>query len=152
VFTSSPPPALLQQLLWEETFTCVVRADGPLARGKLDRARYLAANHLFISPRGRPGSFIDDWLAERGLTRRIALTVPHFLVAPPIIAATDLMWTAPTSLARAYAQQLPLRLRATPFAVMGFQIAMRWHIRLDRDPGLAWLRAQLLATRPHGIA
>ena len=145
VWRAPPPPALRQADFWPETFTCVCRRGGPLARGKLDLARYLGARHLVVAPGGRPGSMIDDVLARAGHARTIVLTVPQFLLAPPVIAATDLLWTAPRALARAYAAVLPLTLRDVPFAIPCFTLAMRWHVRFDRDPGLAWLRGELAA-------
>jgi hypothetical protein len=35
-----------------------------------------------------------------------------------------------------------------PFRIDGFTVAMRWHARLDRDPGLAWLRGVLREISP----
>lgn len=137
------PSGIREEALWDETFACVLRRDHPAARGRFDLARYLALPHLLVAPRGRPGSAIDDQLARSGHRRRIVLMVPHFLVAPHVVAASDLVWTAPRGIARAFAAQLPLKLREPPLATRGFTVAMRWHVRLDRDPGLAWLRAQL---------
>jgi len=142
------PVNVRTEVLWKEDFACVVRRGGPAARGPFDLSRYLALRHLFISPRGRPGSPLDDVLARKGLTRTIALTVPHFLVAPHVIAQTDLVWTAPARLARSFATQLPLTIRDAPFAIPGFTISLRWHVRLDRDPGLAWLRETIREIAP----
>jgi DNA-binding transcriptional LysR family regulator len=137
------PAAIRTEPLWREEFVCVVRRGSPAARGRFDLDRYLALRHLLVAPRGLPGSPLDETLAGRGLRRNVVLTVPHFLVAPQIVATTDLVWTAPRGLAEPFARQLPLTLRPPPLAVAGFSVSMRWHTRLDRDPGLAWLRAEL---------
>jgi len=137
------PAGIREELLWKEAFVCVVRRGSPAARGPFDLARYVSLRHLLLSPRGVPGSPVDDLLARRGHARVIALMVPHFLVAPHVVAATDLVWTAPSRLARAFAEQVPLTIREVPFDVAGFSVVMRWHVRLDRDPGLAWLRETL---------
>jgi len=142
------PVNLRQQILWSEEFVCVVRRGGPAARGTFDLARYVALPHLFVAPRGLPGSPLDDTLARKGHQRRIVMTVHHFLVAPHIVAATDLVWTAPRGLARAFAEHLPLTLRDPPLAIPGFDVTARWHVRLDRDPGLAWLRETLRSVAP----
>ncbi len=134
--------------LWKEDFACVVRRGSPGARGPFELARYLSLRHLVVAPRGTPGSPVDDLLARRGQRRTIAVTVPSFLVAPHIVASSDLVWTAPVRLARAYAEQLPLTIRDVPFVMSGFTVSMRWHLRLDRDPGLAWLRETLHAIAP----
>ncbi|HEU4733037.1 MAG TPA: LysR family transcriptional regulator [Kofleriaceae bacterium] len=142
------PSGIRTEVLWKEGFACVVRRGGKGSRGPLDLRRYLARHHLLVAPRGRPGSVVDDLLAREQLRRRIAIVVPHFLVAPAIIATTDLVWTAPAGLAHALAAHYPLAVRPPPLALPGFAIAMRWHLRLDRDPGLAWLRARLREVAP----
>lgn len=134
--------------LFDESFACVVRKGSAAARGRFDLDRYVALPHLFVAPRGLPGSPLDEALARHGRRRTIAMTVPHFLVAPHVIAQSDLVWTAPARLARAVAGSLPLVLREPPLAVDGFTVSMRWHQRLDRDVGLAWLRSVLRAVAP----
>jgi DNA-binding transcriptional LysR family regulator len=141
------PASVRDEPLFEEQFACVIRRGSAAARGPFDMKRYLALPHLLVAPRGLPGSPLDDALARAGQRRRVVLTVPHFLVAPHVIASTDLVWTAPAGLARAFAH-LPLAVREPPFRLDGFTITMRWHARLDRDPGLAWLRGMLHAVAP----
>jgi DNA-binding transcriptional LysR family regulator len=141
------PATVRDEALFEEQFACVVRRGSAAARGPFDLKRYLALPHLLIAPRGLPGSPLDDALARAGQRRRVVLTVPHFLVAPHVIASTDLVWTAPARLARSF-PHLPLAVREPPFRLDGFTVTMRWHARLDRDPGLAWLRGMLRAVMP----
>jgi DNA-binding transcriptional LysR family regulator len=147
VFGDSPA-GIRHEVLWVEHFACVIRRHGPGTRGPFELARYLARPHLLVAPRGLPGSVVDDLLARTGQRRRITLVVPHFLVAPAIIATSDLVWTAPAGLAHALAERYPLAVRPPPLAIPSFAIALRWHLRLDRDPGLAWLRAQLREVAP----
>jgi DNA-binding transcriptional LysR family regulator len=142
------PSGLRTEPLWSEAMACVTRRGGPGARTPLDLAHFLARPHLLVAPRGRPGGFVDDLLARDNLRRRIVVTVPHFLIAPPIIATSDLIWTAPAGLAHTLAAHYPLSVRKPPLAIPGFTLAMRWHLRLDRDPGLAWLRQQLRDAAP----
>ncbi len=148
VFEHPPPAALREQALWRETFACVVRRGSRGARGTLDLARYLDVPHLVVAPRGTPGSIVDDALARAGVQRRVAMIIPQFLIAPAVVAASDLMWTAPAGLARAFAELLPLTVREPPLELPGFTVAVRWHVRLDRDPGLAWLRGVICEIAP----
>jgi DNA-binding transcriptional LysR family regulator len=87
-------------------------------------------------------------LARDGERRNVTLRVPHFLVAPHVVATTDLAWTAPQGVARVFVEYMPLVLREPPFRVDGFTVAMRWHARVDGDPGLAWLRRVLREIAP----
>lgn len=142
------PATIVEEKLWDETFMCVLRKGSALARGDFDRKRYLAASHLLVAPRGTPGSRVDDLLAKAGEHRSVALRVPHFLVAPHVIATTDLVWTAPIAIARVFAEYMPLLLRDPPIRVGAFTVAMRWHARVDGDPGLEWLRGMLRECAP----
>lgn len=142
----SQPTGVRDEPLLREGFACVLRKGSAAARRKLTLARYLALDHLLVAPRGLPGSPLDDALARAGQpARRVVLTVPHFLVAPHVIATTDLVWTAPAQLARTFAAQLPLVVREPPLALDTFTLMMRWHQRLDRDAGLTWLRGEFRA-------
>jgi DNA-binding transcriptional LysR family regulator len=138
-----------QQELFTERFVCIVRRGHPLARGRLTLARYVAARHAFIAPRGRRGGTVDDLLAARGLSREIALATPHFLVAPFAVAESDLVLTVPERVARTYARSLPLAILEPPMELPGFSVSVLWHERTDADEGLAWVRRCLVeASRP----
>ncbi|MDB4931794.1 MAG: LysR family transcriptional regulator [Myxococcaceae bacterium] len=134
-----------RQRLLHERFVCVLRKGHPAARGGLTLDKWLALPHLLVAPRGKPGSAVDTALAAVGRARRVGLMVPQFLVAPHVVAGSDLVWTAPERMARAYAKLLPLVLRPVPIALEGFTVWQSWHERRHRDPGHAWLRARVHA-------
>ena len=138
-------PGYHRQRLLHERFVCVLRKGHPAARGELTLDAWLALPHLLVAPRGRPGSAVDEALAALGRTRRVGLMVPQFLVAPHVVAASDLVWTAPERMARAYAKLLPLTVLPVPIALEGFTVWQSWHERRHRDPGHAWLRQRVHA-------
>lgn len=80
-------------------------------------------------------------LAESGHTRRVAVQIPHWLVAPHVIASGDLVLTVVERLARTYAAILPLEVVALPLAIPAVTCWQRWHERSRHDAGHAWLRA-----------
>jgi DNA-binding transcriptional LysR family regulator len=135
---------LQQNQLISERLVCVVRQGHPLTRGRLTLARFAAAKHVLIAPRGRPGGPVDDALAARGLTRHIAVTVPHFLAAPHIIAETDLVMTMAERIAASFASVLPLKLLELPFDLPAVRGSMLWHERHTSDPAHTWLRQRLI--------
>ena len=133
-------PWMVGQRLFEERFVCVVRADHPTVRGPLTLDQFVALDHALISPRGRQGGFVDRALARHGRTRRVALTVPHFLAAPIVVAGSDLILTVPERIARAFAKMLPLQIVEPPLEVEGFAVTQYWHERQARDPAHVWFR------------
>ncbi|MBL0214808.1 MAG: LysR family transcriptional regulator [Myxococcales bacterium] len=142
---SARPAASYEKVLFDESFTCILRAGHPLADSRMTLARYCSVPHLLIAPRGTPGSFVDDALAELGKTRRVALAVPHFLVVPYIIAGSDLVATIATRVAARFSEALGLVTMPPPVQIPKFQIALAWHERNHRDAPQRWLREQLLA-------
>jgi DNA-binding transcriptional LysR family regulator len=139
-------PQLHWEKLYDETFVCVMRKSHPALRRPWTLDAFCALPHLLVAPRGTPGSIVDTRLGELGKRRRVALTVPHFLVAPHVVAASDLVWTAPERMARAYASLLGLSLRPAPVPVRGFTTVMVWHTRHVGDEGHAWLREVVRGT------
>jgi DNA-binding transcriptional LysR family regulator len=134
-----------EKRLFSETFTCVVRRGHPLSRKRLTLPRYCAASHLLVSPGGTPGSFVDDALLAVGMSRRIALAVPHFLVVPHVIAATDLIATLASRVAGLFAPYFGLVRLAPPLLVPALAIALAWHERQHDDPAHRWIREQIVA-------
>ena len=130
----------------DNEFACMMHAKHPLARGRLDLERYAAAKHLLITPRGDPSGFVDEALAKRGLSRRIALTVNHFSVVPAIIAESDLIVTMPLRIAEGYAKLYGLALRPSPIktAPLYSHIRLVWQKRLAAHPAYDWFRALVL--------
>lgn len=144
------PAGVYQRALFAETFTCVVRADHPAAGRRLTLNRFCELDHLLVAPRGTPGSYVDDALAAVGRRRRVAVAVPHFLVVPHIVAATDLVATLATRVARQLAAPLALAVLPPPVEVAGFTMALLWHERAQRDPAHRWLREQVQAVARDG--
>jgi len=134
-----------EKVLFDEGFTCILRATHPLAGGKLTLARYCDAAHLLVAPRGAPGSIVDSALAEHGRTRRVALAVPHFLVVPYIVAGSDLVATLASRVAALFTETLDLVALPPPVQLPRFQIALAWHERNHHDAAHRWLREQVLA-------
>jgi DNA-binding transcriptional LysR family regulator len=144
------PSGMFEKVVLDESFTCVMRAGHPLAGSRLTLARYCELPHLMVAPRGTPGSFVDDALAAVGRSRRVALAVPHFLVVPYVIAATDMVATLADRVAALFATTLDLALVPPPVAIAKFAIALAWHERNHRDPAQRWLRDQIAAAASDG--
>ncbi|RYE89189.1 MAG: LysR family transcriptional regulator [Myxococcales bacterium] len=129
--------------LWDDHFVGVVRRGHPLTRGKLTVERFAGAQHAVISPRGQPVGIDDDALGRRGLTRRVAFATANFLVAPHVVADSDLVLTLSARLALTFARTMPLEIFEPPLPGPDFTIAMFWHERRHTDPAHQFLRAEL---------
>jgi DNA-binding transcriptional LysR family regulator len=140
---SEEGPSIRRRQILEERFVCVARREHPLAKKKaLTLSRFAAASHALISPWGMEGGFVDDALARLGLKRRVTVALPHAMVAPHIIAASDLLLTMAERVARVLAPPLDLVVIEPPpeLLLTGFTISMLWHERTHSDPARRWLR------------
>lgn len=132
------PSRYVQRLLFEEDFVVAMRKGHRIAR-KVTLAAYLAAPHLLVSAIGDALGIVDVRLAERGHSRRVALTVPNFMMALAQLAESDFIATLPRHLVERHAARFGLVMRPVPFPwtpdpvhVVASQAAMP-------DVGVAWL-------------
>ncbi|MBX3220279.1 MAG: LysR family transcriptional regulator [Labilithrix sp.] len=137
--------SVLAQRLLSERFVCVVRDDHPAVGRRLSLERFLSLPHALITPRGERGSIVDTALAKLGERRRIAVEVPHFLVAPFLVEKTDVVLTLAERVARALAPSVRLRVLSPPreLDLPGFDISLVWHERDRADPAHAWFRGAI---------
>jgi DNA-binding transcriptional LysR family regulator len=147
------PSSLESEDLSHEVFACVVRRmHAAPARPTLEE--YAALEHMIVTPTAgpadEPSSLIDSRLGQQGLRRRIVLSVPHFLVAPFVVASSDLVLTAPARLVKPFVKSLGLRRLELPIKQLGYTLSQVWASRANEDPGQRWLRttiAKILAQK-----
>lgn len=125
--------------LQDEPYLCGVARDLKLRRAMTER-EYLDADHLNVLVQGDTLGLIDEALAQRGLVRRIVLTVPHFAVAPSLLAGTPMVLTAPAGLLRSEAVKPLVKTFKPPVDLPPFRTQMAWSLRREEDEGLRWLR------------
>jgi DNA-binding transcriptional LysR family regulator len=143
---------LVRRVLFRDDFSCFCRADHPTAsekrprRGKpaamdpLSLEAYAALSHVLVSPRGEGPGLVDELLAQQGLSRRVALRIPHFFSALSIVEKSDLILTAPTALRLLLPPRSKVVALPAPLRLPGHAIALLWHERFASEPGHAWLR------------
>jgi DNA-binding transcriptional LysR family regulator len=137
---------LAAQRLFDDGFVCVLRRDHPaLGRTtrRLDLDTFTSLSHVQIAPRGARGGAVDDWLARIGKTRHVALRIADFLVAPIVVAETDLVLTLPSRLADVFARSHGLRVVEPPAELPRVTVWQIWHQRRQQEPAHAWLRGVL---------
>jgi DNA-binding transcriptional LysR family regulator len=108
---------------------------------RLTLVRFAAMAHVLVTPRERPGrGVVDTVLEQHGLTRRVAVRVPTFLMVPYLLVGTERIATVPRRIADELARRHPLRVLAPPVAVPEFTLCQAWHELHRHDLGHRWLR------------
>jgi DNA-binding transcriptional LysR family regulator len=125
--------------LMEEPWACAMRRGHPAESQAWDVATYAACEHVIVSPTGRGSSAVDTELESRGLARHVRCRVPSFLIAPPIVARSELVLTAPRSQLDLFVG-LDLVIRELPLSLRPLTLHAVWHRRDATAPEQLWFR------------
>jgi DNA-binding transcriptional LysR family regulator len=132
-------PPLRGEDLARDHLVCVVRR-GHRAPRRLTLRQYASLSHILVAPGETERGFMDEVLARHGLQRRVAITVPHFLVALFAVAASDHALAIPARLIEVIAPALRLRTIPLPARPAEYVLSQVWAGRHEADEGHRWLR------------
>jgi DNA-binding transcriptional LysR family regulator len=136
-------PDLRVEDLFDDELALVVRRGHPLAGRRPTLRQYAALSHVQVTPGETERGPVDELLARRGLERRIAITVSHFLVALFVVAASDHAVTIPLRVVDALSPALGVVVVPLPFTMARYALSQTWSERSDLDPGHLWLRGAI---------
>jgi DNA-binding transcriptional LysR family regulator len=137
-----PPVGAVSQTLYRETFVGVARTDHPAVRdGAMSLSTFAALPHALVTVRRDARGFIDDALEAQGLSREIALTLPHMMALPEALADSEMVAALPERMATRLGPSV-CRFRL-PLATEPWTVGMLWNPSQRRDPGGRWLRGLL---------
>jgi DNA-binding transcriptional LysR family regulator len=141
------PKRLSAVHLFAERLVCIARDGHPAfasPHSLLTPQEFAALPHLLITPRGDLAGPIDQALARYGLTRRIAVAVPHFLSAPFVVGASDLV----AVLAERMIVQLGVTAGVTgyplPLTIDGWSVDLVQRRPGQSDAAIAWLTQEII--------
>ena len=129
-----------QSVLFQESYSCVVRADHPEFANGMSLDAFRAAPRAMADATGMSHAVMEHQLARHGIYTTPILRVPQFMVLPLLIAPSDLLVVMPSRLAETFASLVPLRVMAPPVPLPVFDITVYWHERFNDDPANRWFR------------
>jgi DNA-binding transcriptional LysR family regulator len=135
------PGFLRAASLYSEPMVCVVRPGHPL---QIDTSveRYRLAGHVSsLEQSPGAGGALDELLARIGVELRVVVRTQYLSLVPPMLAATDLVFTTGRMLGRAMAEQHGLVVLPVPVAASAVACSLVWHERLHRHKAVTWMRA-----------
>ncbi len=136
-----PGSGVMSEVLMQDR---VAVLSSPKRRRKLTLDDFVQSPQIRVNVGRESSGLIDDALARRGLSRRIALTLPDFSTIPWVVARTDLIGVIPERLGRLFARQFGLRVHPLPLDVPPLNVHAAWHQRNHGHPAHMWLRRELL--------
>ena len=129
-----------QQRVFEQKYVCMLRQGHPRIGETMSMKTFMEARHAVVNAEGTGHGIVEAMFERAGFAPEMVVRLPHFLAAPMVVAATDLVATVPQKLGAAFAQVLPLRLLPHPLKIPVFQVNQYWHRRYHKDPANQWLR------------
>lgn len=129
--------------LLEERYVVLLRRGHPQAARLTDRAALERLDFIVVQSHTVPARALQ----QLGLESRIRLALPHFMVVPPILEATDLAVVMPSRPAQRFALRHALQVLEPDLGLPPFPVVMHWNWRHGPDPGHRWLRERALAMR-----
>ncbi len=133
------PEAIRSAPLLPDRMCCVMGASHPLAAQRLTLEHFLAADHLRVAMSPTDKRFVDDALAARDLRRNVVMTVPHWLMIPPLLVTGDLVAVVSRRFADRFRGQAVVA-HALPFESPPFDWTLYWHRRDEQGAAHRWLR------------
>jgi len=148
VFTGgTAPPPLRSESLFDESYSCVLSADHPLAQtDQPTLGAYLDCDHVIVNIFEARQGAIDIRLGALGRARRANVTVPFHALAAAVVPGTDLVATLPNRFLDKLTIPRTLAVIPTPPEIGPISFSMAWHPRLDTDPAQQWLRETIRST------
>ncbi|MEH6404292.1 MAG: LysR family transcriptional regulator [Sneathiella sp.] len=131
---------LMQVSLTSDQQVCVVAPNHALASNlELSLEDYLACNHIHVSSRKKGGGVADLGLGKLGVSRNILVRLQHYQAAFALLENSNLLLTAPKSLAGLY----PCKSFELPFVTPNLDLSLYWHKSTERSGVNNWVRAKL---------
>ena len=138
------PPARPHELLFRDTFTCLVWRDNTDVGDRLTVDQFTTLGHVVVTFHDDCTTRDDDRFAPRiGLERRAEIVVPNFHALPSLIVGTNRIAIVQKRLATKLASSHPVRVVGLPIPISPLEEAMLWHPRFERDPAHLWFRSVL---------
>jgi DNA-binding transcriptional LysR family regulator len=140
----NPPRQTICVPLFQEHFVGIARKNHPALMDKTISLEVFAnLSHALQTIRRDAIGEVDRVLAVHDLQRRVALTVPHMLVLPSIVASTDLVAAIPSRMAHYFSKLDDIEVFELPIEMPQWSVSMLWSKLNDKDDASCWLRQTL---------
>lgn len=141
---SAPPARIACSPGLKDRYVGIARRGHPaITRRPMSVDAFAALPFLLVAPLGGDTSQTDEHLAKLGLKRRIVMVVPHFLIAPMLVASTDMVAVVSERVARYFAKQLDIVLFQPPIPLQDLTVNLLTSAARAEDMALRWLKEQI---------
>ena len=139
------PRSLETEVLSHFDFVCLVGSAQRVRCRRFTLKQYLQLPHVLIDTWDGQQTLVDRPLAQLGVKRSVAVSMPFFVPAVFAIAHSDLILTLPRKLAEITAAVAGVRMIEAPREIAAFPYFMTWHSRVATEAAHVWFRQLLRA-------
>jgi DNA-binding transcriptional LysR family regulator len=132
------PARFHTQTIFAEEFVIAMRKGHPYAK-RPGLERYCRMQHLVVSHTGDPHGAVDAILAQKGLSRTVAVTVPNFLFALATLAESDFIAALPARFVAMHGGRFGIISVPPPIKLITYQLTLVAPRVAMMDAGLAWM-------------
>ena len=130
--------------LFEQSLACCFNPDLVQPGLPLTAADYIAHPHALMTLKDDIQGCLSEALARAGKALHVVLAASDFLTVLATAAEAPVIATLPARMAARYAPRFGLTVAEIPLDLRLPSVALVWSMQNDRDPALAWLRAQVV--------
>ena len=143
---------LLQQLLYERDYVCVVRRDHPHIGASMTMREFSETPSIETPASPVTLAWLDEELSRRGLQTKVQMSVWHISAIPFVVAACDCVAIIPREVFDVFAPIAAIRTVKLPIDIPPIQIHQYWHPRVGSDPAVKFFRELVFATARSDVA
>ncbi|SEB18862.1 LysR family transcriptional regulator [Variovorax sp. YR216] len=135
-----------QAILFEDTYHVIACQQNKALQDGITLDQYQSLGHVVYQADQGSNPWFEQWYAnQHGSTRRIEVVAHGFLLMPRFVVGTHRIATVQTRLAKQFVQAMPLRLLEPPLETPRLTEVLQWHRYREDDPGVRWVREQIIA-------
>lgn len=142
-FQPQAPDSIYAVTLYEQPLCVIASGAHPRIRGSLTLDRFLAERHVVYRPPRTYSTIerrVDEACTACGRQRRVAISVPSALAAPPIVAASSHLTTLTLAVAEYAAKINDLQILEPPLDLGPVRVSLFWHGRTHASSAHRWFR------------
>ena len=125
-----------QQRLLIERYVVLGRAGHPILTARPTRQCLRRLDYVVVRHHTETARVLD----RMALQDNVRLSIPHFMVIPAIVSATDLAVVLPLRIATKFAQAGRFMIARPRWGIPDITVALHWSNRAHQDPANQWLR------------
>ncbi len=119
--------------------TPLTKAFSPVTAEQIQSLKF-----IYPSNWGHSQALMDQWCQQQGIERNIAVRVTGFVAVPRLMQKLDMVTVLPSAVAKYYQRCFNFTWHPLANTHLTYRHQLAWHPLKDSDPGLLWLRKQIL--------